>query len=78
MGRVNFSRGKERVDKRETGVPLTLMYHQRLKDFGEVIKCLCSTLFWDKELKKVFTPVPIISFIGTRKLRVSQGKTISS
>ena len=62
MGRVNFSRGKERVDRRET----VLTYHQRLKDFREVIKRLCPTL--DKELNRVFTPVLIIAFRGSHKL----------
>ena len=42
--------------------------HPLLKDFASVIRKHLYTLYLSKEVKEIFTPGPMVSFRGTRKL----------
>lgn len=50
---------KEKVTK---GVPLVLSYHPLLKPVGTVLHKHLYLLYIDKEVERLFTPEPIVSF----------------
>ena len=50
------------------GIPLVVTYHPLLKSFSGIIDKNLSILHMDKEVKKVFTPRPIVSFRSACKL----------
>ena len=54
--------------EKETGIPLVTTYHPRLKDLSSLIKGNLQYLYADQEVKKVFTPVPFVSFRSARNL----------
>ena len=50
------------------GIPLVITYHPLLKDFSSVIRKHLYILYLNKEVKEIFTPVPMVSFRVARKL----------
>ena len=50
------------------GIPLVITYHPLLKDFASVIRKHLYILYLSKEVKEIFTPGPMVSFRGARKL----------
>ena len=46
------------------GIPLVITYHPLLKDFASVIRKHLYILYLSKEVKEIFTPVPVVSFRG--------------
>ena len=50
------------------GIPIVITYHPLLKDFASVIRKHLYILYLNKEVKEIFTPGPMVSFRGTRKL----------
>ena len=50
------------------GIPLVVTYHPLLKSLSVITTKNLSILHMDKEVKKVFTPSPIVSFRSARKL----------
>ena len=49
-------------------IPLVITYHPLLKHFASLIRKHLYILYLNKEVKKIFTPDPIVSFRGARKL----------
>ena len=60
IGRVKFSRGKERLDKKQNWCSVSF-------DVSSTFEAFWRNLLFGKELKKVFTPVPKIALRGARK-----------
>ena len=63
MKKVKFT-SKNRNNKRGKSskrVPFAMTYHPKLKSMNKVIKYL-DLLYMDKEVKRGFTPKPMISF----------------
>ena len=50
------------------GIPLVITYHPLLKDFASVIKKHLYVLHLSKDIKEIFSPGPVVSFRGARKL----------
>ena len=51
------------------GIPLVATYHPLLKSLSKIISKNLHLLYMDDEVKRVFTPGPMISFRSSRKLR---------
>ena len=49
-------------------VPFVMTYHPKLKSMKKVILKYLDLLYMDNEVKRVFTPKPMISFRSARKL----------
>ena len=60
----NFGDNKSKTSK----IPLLVTYHPLLKDFAKVIKKYLHLLHLNDEVKKAFTPGPMVSFRRVRKL----------
>ena len=50
------------------GVPLVLTYHPLFKSMGKIINKNLNFLYMDNEVKKVFTPKPMVLFRSARKI----------
>ena len=50
------------------GVSFVLSYHPKLKSLNKILTKNLHLLCMDKEVQKVFTPKPMISFLSSRKL----------
>ena len=50
------------------GVPLVVTYHLLIKDLSKIISKNLHLLYIDEEVKKVFTPKPMVSYRSARKL----------
>ena len=50
------------------GVPFVLTYHPLFKSMGKIINKNLNLLYMDIEVKKLFTPKPMISFRSARKM----------
>ena len=46
------------------GVPLVITYHPLLKEFAIVIRKYLDILYFNKEVKEIFTLGPMVSFRG--------------
>ena len=69
MSKVKIQvRGKRRNNQHEKGIPFVVTYHPLLHSLGNIIKKHSYILNMDREVKKVFTPKPIISYRSARKL----------
>ena len=68
--KVKFSQNRNTQKKSKVckGVPFVMMYHLMFKSIGKVINKNLNLLYMDNEVKKVFTPWPMISFGSARKL----------
>ena len=71
MKKVKFKSKNRNTNKGKSlkAVPFDKTYHTKLKLMNEVILKYLDLLYMDKEVKRVFTSKPIISFRSTRKLR---------
>ena len=70
MKKVKFT-SKNRNSKRGKSlkaVPFVMTYHPKLKSMKKVILKYLDLLYMDNEVKRVFTPKPIVSFRIARKL----------
>ena len=69
MKKVKFNHshfiGKHNSKK---GIPLVVTYHPLLKSLSKIISKNLHLLYMDEEVKRVFTPGPMISFRSSRKL----------
>ena len=68
VSKVKFPNTSGDKKTKINGIPLILTYHQLLKYFAKVIKKHLHLLHMNDEVKKAFTPGPMVSFQGTRKL----------
>ena len=50
------------------GVPLVVTYHPCLKNINQIINRNLHLLCMDQEVKKIYTPKPMVSFRSPRKL----------
>ena len=51
-----------RTKNKTQGVPLVITYHPLFKTFGSIIRKHLNILYMNEEVKKVFSPCPMISF----------------
>ena len=67
--KFNFSKKINPKEKKEKGVPLVVTYHPSLNCLSKIIRDNLHLLYMNDEVKKVFSPKPIISFrSAARKL----------
>ena len=66
--KVKFPCTSRKKDTKMKGIPLIITYHSLLKDFASMIRKHLYILYLSKEVKKIFTPGPMVSFRGARKL----------
>ena len=66
--KVNFLCTSRKRDTKMKGILLVITYHSLDKDFGCVIRNHLYILYLSKEVKEIFTPGPMVSFRGARKL----------
>ena len=59
----------ENNNKKVNGVPLVVTYNPAFKNLFQVIRKNFQLLYADKEVKKVFSPAPFVSFRSTRNLK---------
>ena len=59
----------ENKSKKENGVLLVVTYIPALKNLSQVIRKNLQLLYADKQVKKVFSPAPFVSFRRTRNLK---------
>ena len=59
----------ENNNKKVNGVPLVVTYNPAFKNLFQVIGKNLQLLYADKEVKKVFSPAPFVSFRSTRNLK---------
>ena len=65
MNKVKFSNLRLKSNDKNhniKGIPLVVTYHSLLKSFSAIIDKNLSILYMDKEVEKVFTSRPMISF----------------
>ena len=63
MKKVKFSKiSSTRKDESAKGVPLVVTYHPGVKNINQIINKNLHLLYMDQEVKKVFTPKPMVSF----------------
>ena len=69
MGKVNFRENKKKsgVNKNK-GIPFVVTYHPKLKNLSKIIKDNLYLLYINDEIKKTFTPSPMISFCSSRNI----------
>ena len=68
MKKVKFSKISSTRKDNAKGVPLVVTYHPGLKNINQIINKNLHLLYMDQEVKKVFTPKPMVSFRSARKL----------
>ena len=66
--KANFLCTSRKRDTKMKGILLVITYHPLDKDFGCVIRNHLYILYLSKEVKEIFTPGPMVSFRGARKL----------
>ena len=67
--KVVFGKQPSRKDTSEQGVPFVAKYHPKLKDLGKLIENLELFLNSDSEVRRDFSPAPIVSYRNARKIK---------
>ena len=69
MGKVKFGQRLKAGSKQAGfGVPFVITYHPKLKKIMKIMKKLEYLLYQDESVKRVFTPLPMVSYCIARKL----------
>ena len=68
MEKFKFRCTSRKRDTKIKGVTLVITYHPWLKDFVSAIRKHLYILYLSKQVKEIFTPGPMVSFWGARKL----------
>ena len=68
MGKVKFSGYTKRNKREKKGVPFVITYHPSLRNTGRLISQNLYILCMNEDVKREFTPAPMISFHSARKL----------
>ena len=68
MKKVRFSKENQKSKNVKKGVPFVVTYHPLLKKLATIIHRNLYLLYMNKEVKKVFTPGPMVSFRSARKI----------
>ena len=73
MKKVKFASKNKNTKRGKSlkAVPFVMTYHPKLKSMKKVILKYLDLLYMDNEVKRVFTPKPMISFRSARKLSSS-------
>ena len=72
MDQVKFSNIERKSNsKTQKGIPLVVTYQPLLKWLSSIINNKIYLLHMDQEVKRTFTPQPMISYQGARKLKLS-------
>ena len=66
--KVKFQCSSRKRDTKMKGVPLVITYHPLLKEFAIVIRKYPDILYFNKEVKEIFTLGPMVSFRGASQL----------
>ena len=69
MEKINFCENKMKsgINKKK-GAPFVVTYHPKLKSMSKIIKGNLYLLYMNDEVKKTFTPSPMISFQSSCKI----------
>ena len=62
----------ENNSKKVNGIPLVVTYNPAFKKLFQLIRKNLQLLYADKEIKKVFSPAPFVSFRGAINLKRSK------
>ena len=69
MDKVKFSNMKRKSNsKTQKGIPLVVTYHPVLKSLSSIVNNNMYLLHMDQEVKRIFTPQPMVSYWNARKL----------
>ena len=69
MDKVKFSSIERKSNSKiQKGIPLTVTYHPLLKSLSSVVNNNIYLLDMDQEVKRTFTPQPMVSYRSARKL----------
>ena len=69
MKKVKFSNERRQSKRKDDkGVPFVVTFHPLLKKLGAIIHRNLYLLYMNEEVKKVFTPGPMVSFRSPRKI----------
>ena len=70
MEKVEFFKNGSVVRQRDLrkGVPFVLMCHPLFKSMGKIINKNLNLMYMNNEVKKIFTPKPMVSFRSARKM----------
>ena len=66
--KVKFTSNVKNRNRGKYVIGFSFVYHPRLKSLNNILIKNLYLPYMDKEVKKVFTPKPMISFRSTRKL----------
>ena len=67
MEKVKHSHVNDRKRAQKSqGVPLVITNHPLFKTFGNIIRKHLNLLYMNEEVKRLFTPCPMVSFRGAR------------
>ena len=68
LGKVIFSYRGSKSNGKNKGIPFVVTYHPLLQDLSNIIRNNLNWLYTDDEVKKLFSPEPMVSFHSARKL----------
>ena len=66
--KAKFPSTSRKRDTKMKGIPLVITYYLLLKDFASAIRKHLYIVYLNKEVKEIFTPSPMVSLRGARKL----------
>ena len=69
INRVVFGKNQPSRKNSENGIPFVVTYHPKVKKLRKLIKDLLPFLYSDKEVQKVYSSPPMVSFRSTRKIK---------
>ena len=68
VAKVHFATRPNEKFKKVSGVPFLVTYHPLLKKLNGIIDKMMDLFYMNQNVKKVFSPRPLISFHCSRKL----------
>ena len=68
LGKVSFSYRGSKSNRKNKGIPFVVTYHPLLQELSNIIRNKLNWLYADDEVKKLFSPGPMVSFRSARKL----------
>ena len=69
MDKVKFSNVERKSNnKTQKGIPLVVTYYSLLKSLSSIVRNNIYLLHMDQEVKRTFTPQPMVSYQSARKL----------
>ena len=69
INKVVFGKDQPSRKNPENGVPFAVTYHPKVKKLGKLINDLLSFLYNEKEVQKVFSPPPMVSYRSAKKIK---------